>query len=453
MKLDDVALIGPQPVFTEKTANSVWWRINTLAGMSVCIDAELRFGTNADYFDEALTIPSVWVHALSLSDFSGTTLSSSAASSLMKDCHITQTSFIPSTSVGSTKEHLWQNDTSAGSYSGGRQLLATVAVYDTVWSDVIHTVGPIAQGGVGEEEKKALRLCYKNSLKTATDHAARTVVRTEGWDEGMMEAGGCCYCVAKTKGIKTNNKDLAFPCISTGIYGQCLSFCVRLLVKSEQMHDIFLCLVVCKKVIIIFIVLHGWLRVHTQTGDFSGYPPEQAVHEALATVREYLDAHHDKIPLGPLSRVNSEQVDLSDLVAVDTHRYTQYPDSSSLVTQIKTSFNRKITPKGMIAFLIMHNSSYEASNVGKWAEEGDEEKYKRAAVSQNFTEKQEKGRKGGGWPKILKKSVEEVMFDSVTPLRCSIIKQLSVLLRSNRDVNQGSHPSFIALGIRAGDGI
>ncbi|XP_039975558.1 ADP-ribose glycohydrolase MACROD1 isoform X3 [Xiphias gladius] len=76
---------------------------------------------------------------------------------------------------------------------------------------VIHTVGPIAQGGVGEEERKALRSCYKNSLKTATENAARSV---------------------------------AFPCISTGIYG---------------------------------------------------YPPEQAVHEALATVREYLDAHHDKL--------------------------------------------------------------------------------------------------------------------------------------------------------------
>ncbi|XP_044061099.1 ADP-ribose glycohydrolase MACROD1 isoform X7 [Siniperca chuatsi] len=76
--------------------------------------------------------------------------------------------------------------------------------------DVIHTVGPIAQGGVGEEEKKALRSCYKNSLITATKNAARSV---------------------------------AFPCISTGIYG---------------------------------------------------YPPEQAVHEALATVREYLDEHHDK---------------------------------------------------------------------------------------------------------------------------------------------------------------
>ncbi|XP_014894142.1 ADP-ribose glycohydrolase MACROD1 isoform X4 [Poecilia latipinna] len=77
--------------------------------------------------------------------------------------------------------------------------------------DVIHTVGPIAQGGVGERERRALRSCYWNSLQTATKNAARSV---------------------------------AFPCISTGIYG---------------------------------------------------YPPEQAVHEALAAVREFLDAHHDKL--------------------------------------------------------------------------------------------------------------------------------------------------------------
>ncbi|XP_068182586.1 ADP-ribose glycohydrolase MACROD1 isoform X2 [Antennarius striatus] len=76
---------------------------------------------------------------------------------------------------------------------------------------VIHTVGPIAQGGVGEKEKKALRSCYSNSLKEATKNTTRSV---------------------------------AFPCISTGIYG---------------------------------------------------YPPEQAVHEALAAVREYLDDHHDKL--------------------------------------------------------------------------------------------------------------------------------------------------------------
>uniref|UniRef100_A0A1A8H8W7 MACRO domain containing 1 n=1 Tax=Nothobranchius korthausae TaxID=1143690 RepID=A0A1A8H8W7_9TELE len=76
---------------------------------------------------------------------------------------------------------------------------------------VIHTVGPIAQGGVGEQQRRALKSCYKNSLEAATSNAARSV---------------------------------AFPCISTGIYG---------------------------------------------------YPPEQAVHEALAAVREFLDAHHDKL--------------------------------------------------------------------------------------------------------------------------------------------------------------
>lgn len=76
---------------------------------------------------------------------------------------------------------------------------------------VIHTVGPIAQGGVGESEKTALRSCYRNCLQTATDNGARSV---------------------------------AFPCISTGIYG---------------------------------------------------YPPEQAVHEALATVRDFLDEHHEKL--------------------------------------------------------------------------------------------------------------------------------------------------------------
>lgn len=76
---------------------------------------------------------------------------------------------------------------------------------------VVHTVGPIAQGRVGEAEKRALRSCYKNSLQTASDNGARSV---------------------------------AFPCISTGIYG---------------------------------------------------YPPEQAVHEALAAVRDFLDEHHEKL--------------------------------------------------------------------------------------------------------------------------------------------------------------
>ena len=55
--------------------------------------------------------------------------------------------------------------------------------------DVIHTVGPIAQGGVGDVERKALRSCYKNSLTAATKNAARSVVRVEGGDEVMMGAG------------------------------------------------------------------------------------------------------------------------------------------------------------------------------------------------------------------------------------------------------------------------
>ncbi|XP_060784057.1 ADP-ribose glycohydrolase MACROD1 [Neoarius graeffei] len=70
---------------------------------------------------------------------------------------------------------------------------------------VIHTVGPIAHGSVGETERRALRDCYYNCLSTATENKLRTV---------------------------------AFPCISTGVYG---------------------------------------------------YPPEQAVEVALKTVREYLE--------------------------------------------------------------------------------------------------------------------------------------------------------------------
>ncbi|XP_062380478.1 ADP-ribose glycohydrolase MACROD1 isoform X2 [Sardina pilchardus] len=76
---------------------------------------------------------------------------------------------------------------------------------------VVHTVGPIAYGGVGDKERNALRDCYLNSLKTAVQNQLRTV---------------------------------AFPCISTGVYG---------------------------------------------------YPPEDAVEVALATVREYLDEHHEQL--------------------------------------------------------------------------------------------------------------------------------------------------------------
>ncbi|KAL0973863.1 hypothetical protein UPYG_G00212170 [Umbra pygmaea] len=76
---------------------------------------------------------------------------------------------------------------------------------------VIHTVGPIVMGAVGKEEENRLRECYRHSLEKATENKLRTV---------------------------------AFPCISTGVYG---------------------------------------------------YPPDQAVHIALETVRKYLDEHHAKL--------------------------------------------------------------------------------------------------------------------------------------------------------------
>ncbi|XP_026136577.1 ADP-ribose glycohydrolase MACROD1 isoform X1 [Carassius auratus] len=76
---------------------------------------------------------------------------------------------------------------------------------------VIHTVGPIVHDSVGDREEQALRNCYYNCLHTATKNHLRTV---------------------------------AFPCISTGVYG---------------------------------------------------YPPDQAVEVALRTVREYLEQNHEKL--------------------------------------------------------------------------------------------------------------------------------------------------------------
>lgn len=53
-------------------------------------------------------------------------------------------------------------------------LSLAVSLYFT---DVIHTVGPIVHGSVGEREEQALRNCYYNCLHTATKNHLRTVVR------------------------------------------------------------------------------------------------------------------------------------------------------------------------------------------------------------------------------------------------------------------------------------
>ncbi|KAM4729864.1 ADP-ribose glycohydrolase MACROD2 [Anableps anableps] len=58
--------------------------------------------------------------------------------------------------------------------------------YDLPARYVIHTVGPVARGHVGDREIQDLTSCYKNSLDLMKEHDLRTV---------------------------------AFPCISTGIYG------------------------------------------------------------------------------------------------------------------------------------------------------------------------------------------------------------------------------------------
>ncbi|KAK1155006.1 ADP-ribose glycohydrolase MACROD1 [Acipenser oxyrinchus oxyrinchus] len=76
---------------------------------------------------------------------------------------------------------------------------------------VIHTVGPIVQGACGERERAALRSCYQRSLEL-------------GEREGL--------------------RSLAFPCISTGVYG---------------------------------------------------YPPAEAAEVALRTVREYLQQKPEQL--------------------------------------------------------------------------------------------------------------------------------------------------------------
>lgn len=63
---------------------------------------------------------------------------------------------------------------------------------------VIHTVGPVWQGG-GQGEAGLLESCYRNSLALAVEHGARTV---------------------------------AFPAISTGVYGYPLDDAARIAVST-----------------------------------------------------------------------------------------------------------------------------------------------------------------------------------------------------------------------------
>ncbi|KAK3572611.1 hypothetical protein QTP86_000858 [Hemibagrus guttatus] len=85
--------------------------------------------------------------------------------------------------------------------------------------NVIHTVGPIARGNVGQVQREDLASCYKSSLKLVEEYSLRSVVRTQHGPNGFHGIEGGMSVNVSLYIITVVNDVQAFPCISTGIYG------------------------------------------------------------------------------------------------------------------------------------------------------------------------------------------------------------------------------------------
>uniref|UniRef100_A0A670ZPE3 Macro domain-containing protein n=1 Tax=Pseudonaja textilis TaxID=8673 RepID=A0A670ZPE3_PSETE len=103
---------------------------------------------------------------------------------------------------------------------------------------VIHTVGPIAQGQPSPSQQTELSDCYKNSLKLALENKLQTV---------------------------------AFPCISTGVFGKYQGRGEGRLGRTPaQVFGHFQC-------------------------SFTGYPNDDAAEVVLNTLHNWLEDNKDKV--------------------------------------------------------------------------------------------------------------------------------------------------------------
>lgn len=94
-------------------------------------------------------------------------------------------------------------------------------------ADVIHTVGPIAHGEPSTSQATELRSCYLSSLDLLLEHRLRSAVRAPGAGREKPgagvdgpEGGGGAEAESDDVPISSPLSSQAFPCISTGVFGE-----------------------------------------------------------------------------------------------------------------------------------------------------------------------------------------------------------------------------------------